>query len=111
MKLLTSYLPTSLRYPLIILLFFCSSFALAQSKPTKMKILVHITCGPADPTRAALGFLVAKTALDEGHSVTLFLAGEAVLLLRDDNLNSVTGIGTGKLRDHYDAIVKAGSKF
>ncbi|RIV24106.1 multidrug transporter [Fibrisoma montanum] len=76
-----------------------------------MKMLVHITCGPADPTRAALGFLVAKTALAEGHSVTLFLAGDAATLLRDAELDKVEGVGTGKLREHYEAIVKAGGRF
>jgi len=85
--------------------------AAAQPNPKKMKILVHITHGPADATRAALGFLVAKTALEEGHTVSLFLAGDAVTLLRDAELNSVTGLGTGKLREHFDAIVKAGGKF
>ena len=29
--------------------------------------LVHIVTGPEHPTRAAMGFLVAKTALDQGH--------------------------------------------
>lgn len=76
-----------------------------------MIILVHITCGPTDPTRAALGFLVAKTALAEGHQVSLFLAGDAATLLRETELNKVEGLGTGKLRDHYDAIVKAGGRF
>jgi predicted peroxiredoxin len=45
------------------------------------KILVHITHGPEHPTRAALGFLVAKAAIDEGHEVSLFLAGAAVQLV------------------------------
>ena len=40
-------------------------------------LLVHITHGPESPTRVALGFLVARTALDEGHEVSLFLAGDA----------------------------------
>ena len=77
----------------------------------KKKILVHITNGPENPTRAALGFLVAKTALDAGHEVTLFLAGDGVKLLQDSTLNTLTGVGTGKLREHYDAIVKANGKF
>ena len=77
----------------------------------KKKILVHITIGPENPTRAALGFLVAKTALDAGHEVTLFLAGDGVKLLQDSTLNTLTGVGTGKLREHYDAIVKANGKF
>lgn len=74
-------------------------------------ILVHLTHGPEDPTRAALAFLVAKTALDEGHTVTLFLAGEAVQLLRDAVLDNLIGMGTGKLRDHYEGIVAGGGKF
>lgn len=74
------------------------------------KILVHLTHGPEHPTRAALAFLVAKAALDEGHTVTLFLAGDAVQLMRDAMLNNLTGLGTGKLREHYDAVVAGGAK-
>ena len=33
------------------------------------KILVHVTQGPENPTRAALDFLVAKSTIDEGHCV------------------------------------------
>jgi len=75
------------------------------------KILVHITHGPEHPTRAALGFLVARSAIDEGHSVSLFLAGDAVQLLRDAVLDNLVGFGTGKLRELYDAIVAGGGKF
>jgi len=75
------------------------------------KILVHITHGAEQPTRAALGFLVAKSALEEGHSVSLFLAGDAVQLLRDAVLDAVMGVGTGKLREHYDALVAGGARF
>ncbi|WP_083732932.1 DsrE family protein [Spirosoma montaniterrae] len=97
----------------LLLTFYLVSLgtAFAQTKPTKMKFLVHITCGPADPTRAALGFLVAKTALSEGHTVTLFLAGDAAVLLRDAELDKVEGLGTGKLREHYDALAKGGVRF
>lgn len=75
------------------------------------KILIHVTHGPEHPTRAALAFLVARSAVEEGHSVTLFLAGDAVQLLRDEALDSISGVGTGKLREHYDAIVRSGAKF
>jgi predicted peroxiredoxin len=77
----------------------------------KAGILIHVTHGPEHPTRAALAFLVAKTAIDEGHRVTLFLAGDAVQLLRDPVLDGLTGLGTGRLREHYDAIVKGGGRF
>jgi predicted peroxiredoxin len=74
------------------------------------KILVHITYGPEHPTRAALGFLVAKAAIEEGHQVTLFLAGDAVQLMRDGALDHITGLGTGSLRESYDAVVASGAK-
>ena len=73
-------------------------------------ILVHVTTGPEGPTKAALAFLVAKAAVDEGHEVTLFLAGDAVQLLRDGVLDSLVGLGTGSLRDSYDAVVASGAR-
>jgi uncharacterized protein len=73
------------------------------------KLLVHVTCGPENPTKAALGFLVAKAAIDEGHEVSMFLAGDGVELLRDAVLDSLTGLGTGSLRESYDAVVSAGT--
>lgn len=74
-------------------------------------ILVHITHGPENPTRATLAFLVAKAAIEEGHKVSVFLAGEASQLLRDTVLDNLAGLGTGKLREHYDAIARSGSRF
>ena len=41
----------------------------------------------------------------------MFLAGDAVKLLQDSVLNTLAGVGTGKLREHYDAIVKNKGKF
>lgn len=75
------------------------------------KILVHVTHGPENPTRATLAFLIAKSAVDEGHTVTLFLAGDGAQLIRDAVLDNLVGLGTGKLRDHFDAIVAGGGKF
>ena len=75
------------------------------------KILIHLTHGPEAPTRAALAFLVAQAAIDEGHSVSLCLAGDAVQLLRDAILDNLVGLGTGRLREHYDAIVAGGGRF
>ena len=74
------------------------------------KLLVHLTHGPESPTRAALGFLVARAALDAGHEVSLFLAGDAVQLLRDAVLDNLSGLGTGNLRESYDAVVAGGAR-
>jgi len=62
-----------------------------QTNTKKMKILIHITQGTENPTVSALAFLVAKTAIDEGHTVSLFLAGDAVQLIRNEALDNVTG--------------------
>jgi predicted peroxiredoxin len=78
---------------------------------TMARILVHVTIGPENPSRAALAFLVAKSAVDEGHTVSLFLAGDAVQLIREAVLDNLVGLGTGKLREHYDAIVAGGGRF
>lgn len=74
-------------------------------------ILVHATHGPEAPTRAALALLVARAAIDEGHQVSVFLAGDAAALIRDAVLDSVTGLGTGKAREHFDALVAGGARF
>jgi predicted peroxiredoxin len=73
------------------------------------KILVHVTHGPEDATRAALAFLVAKTAIAQGHDVSLFLAGDGVSLLTQEALDSVEGSGTGKLAEHHQALAEAGT--
>jgi uncharacterized protein len=75
------------------------------------RFLIHIHTGPENPTKAALGFLVAATALKEGHEVDLFLAGDAVSLLAGDSLTSLEGKGTGRLEAHFASIVEAGGRF
>jgi predicted peroxiredoxin len=72
-------------------------------------VLVHVTCGPEHPTKAALAFLVARAAIDDGHGVSMFLAGDGVQLLRDAVLDSLAGLGTGSLRESYDAVVAGGA--
>lgn len=74
-------------------------------------ILIHLTQGPENPTVAALAFLVARTAVEDGHDVTLFLAGDAVQLMRDGALNNLEGLGTGKLMEHYNVLADAGTDF
>jgi uncharacterized protein len=73
-------------------------------------LLVHVTTGPDNPTKAALAFLVAKTAVDAGHRVTLFLAGDGAGLIRDGVLDNLAGLGTGRLRESYDAITAKGAR-
>jgi predicted peroxiredoxin len=73
-------------------------------------LLVHITCGPENPTKAALAFFVAAAAVEAGHSTHVFLAGDAVQLMREAVRNTLTGLGTGSLREHYEKVVAGGGR-
>ena len=70
--------------------------------------LIHIHTGPDNPTKAALGFIVAMSAQNEGHDVTVFLAGDGASLITDSAISSVEGKGTGKLKESFEGLV-AGS--
>lgn len=71
------------------------------------RMLIHLATGPENPTRAALAFLVARTAVGEGHDVRLFLAGDAVQLARAETADALQGIGTGPLAEHWRALEEA----
>jgi len=101
-----------IRSTLLFVAIAASYVAMAQETSTRpLKILVHVTCGPENPSKAALAFLIARTAAEEGHNVSMFLAADAVQLLRTDVLDNLSGLGTGKLREHFDVILKSGGKF
>jgi predicted peroxiredoxin len=72
------------------------------------KLLVHLATGPENPTRAALALLVARTAVEEGHDVQLFLAGDAVQLARPATASIAQGIGTGSFGEHWEALAGGG---
>jgi len=75
------------------------------------RLLVKIATGPENPTRVALGMLVAKTAVGAGHTVDVFFAGDGVSVLRPETLDVGHGIGTGSFREHVDALVADGATF
>ena len=88
----------------------------AQSQEQKagksMKtFLIHIFTGPENPTAAALGFLVALSALKAGHKVDVFLAGDGAVLIGDQVIDTLEGKGTGKLAAHYRGLVDGGARF
>ncbi len=73
-------------------------------------LLVHVTCGPENPTKAALAFFVAAAAVDAGLETHVFLAGDAVQLLRESVRKSLVGLGTGSLQEHYGKITAGGGR-
>lgn len=75
------------------------------------KFLVHIHTGPENATKAALGFLVALSALKAHHTVDLFLAGDGASLIGDAAHASVEGKGTGNLGVHFKGLAEGGAHF
>jgi predicted peroxiredoxin len=72
------------------------------------KLLIHLATGPENPTRAALALLVARTAVEEGHEVNIFLAGDAVQLARPATASIAQGIGTGSFGEHWETLTSGG---
>jgi predicted peroxiredoxin len=72
------------------------------------RMLIHSATGPENPTRAALALLIARTAVEEGHEVRVFLAGDAVHLADGEKAAATTGLGTGEAIEHLAALKDAG---
>jgi uncharacterized protein len=87
-----------------------NALVLALGEMLMSSLLVHITCGPENPTKSALAFFIAAAAVEAGHTVHVFLAGDAVQLIREAVRNSLTGLGTGVLREHCDKVIAGGGR-
>ena len=61
-------------------------------------ILLIGTHGSEDPTRAALAFLFAKGAVEEGHRPEVILAGNATVLARQTVADNVIRVGRPPLK-------------
>ena len=57
------------------------------------KLLVHIITGVENPSRSVLGFLVAKSAIEDGNDVTIFCAGDGVTSLHEITTSEMQGVG------------------
>ena len=71
------------------------------------KILFNITNGTNNATKATLGFMLARTAVEEGHEVSIFLNADAVSLVRQPVLDNLVGLGTGSLKEHFNVLNNA----
>ena len=67
---------------------------------TNNKVLVHIFSDLEFKNKVTLGLLVALAAENDGHEVTLFLAGDGVHILNCKKVGEIVGLGTGDLYDH-----------
>jgi predicted peroxiredoxin len=85
-------------------LFGLSSVAMTErdQAPTQarsMRVLIKSAWGSADPTQAAFPFHHANAFAAAGHSVQIFLLGEAVTLMRSAVASSVVPVGWAPLSE------------
>jgi len=69
------------------------------------RILYLGTAGSDDPTRAGFPFNFAMGALDAGHQPEIFLAGEAVYLMKDAVIAAVQPVAMPALKEMLDEVV------
>lgn len=69
------------------------------------RILYVGTAGSHDPTRAALPFNFAMGALDAGHQPEIFLAAEAVYLMKESVTDAVMPVAMPALKEMVDEVV------
>ena len=73
---------------------FVAGVAGAQTTAKRpLKIMMKSAWGSDDPTKAAFPFLHGLALSEAGHSVQIFLLGEAVGLMRKAEANAVTPVG------------------
>jgi len=58
-----------------------------------MNVLIKSAWGSDESTKACFAFLHGNAFADAGHQVQIFLLGEAVNLMKDELLRSVTPVG------------------
>ena len=59
------------------------------------------THGSDDPTRAAFPFILANGAVEAGHQAQIFLAAEAVYLMKDPIRDAMVPVGWPPLRELF----------
>ena len=70
----------------------------------KLKIMIKSAWGSDDPTKAAFPFLHGNALAEAGHSVQIFLLGEATSLMRASVAHAVVPVGWPPL---FEALTKA----
>jgi predicted peroxiredoxin len=86
------------------LLAAAPAFAATPPK-TPLKILMKSAWGSDDPTKAAFAFLHGGALAEAGHTVQIFLLGEAVSLMRPAVAKAVVPVGWPPLIEALNNVV------
>src|SRR6516162_5532449 len=70
-----------------------------------LKIMFKSAWGSDDPTKAAFPFLHGNALAEAGHTVQIFLLGEAVSLLRPSVAHAVVPVGWPPLAETLEQVV------
>lgn len=70
-----------------------------------MKILFQVLVGSENPTRACFPFLQAVANRERGDQVGIVLAGDGVVLIRDEIIDSVIPVGWPPLKYAYEKLL------
>src|ERR1700743_695678 len=76
----------------------------AATSTSKLKIMMKSAWGSDDPTKAAFPFLHGLALAEAGHSVQIFLLGEAVGLMRKSLAEAVVPVGWPPLAQTLDKV-------
>ena len=84
---------------------FAAPNLLAQTPSgKKLNIMMKSAWGSDDPTRASFPFLHSLALAEAGHSVQIFLLGEATYLMKKSVADAVTPVGWPALAGTLDKI-------
>lgn len=79
--------------------------AWGQESPHKaLKVMMKSAWGSDDPTKAAFPFLHGLALSEAGHSVQIFLLGEAVSLMRKSLAGAVVPVGWPPLEETLNKV-------
>lgn len=86
------------------LVLAAGSATAADARPS-LKVMMKSAWGSDDPTKAAFPFLHGHALAEAGHSVQIFLLGEAVSLMRLSVAKAVVPVGWPPLEDAMQKVV------
>ena len=71
-----------------------------------MKVLIKSPWGSDESTKASFAFLHGNAFAEAGHEVRIFLLGEAVSLMKDELMRSVTPVGWPPLDEIFRKTIE-----
>jgi sulfur relay (sulfurtransferase) complex TusBCD TusD component (DsrE family) len=82
-----------------------ASAAAGEETKKPLKIMFKSAWGSDDPTKAAFAFLHGNALAEAGHTVQIFLLGEAVSLMRASVAHAVVPVGWPPLAEAMGKLV------